>query len=115
MSVRHYSWGIRTGGANEDGSAPAPAEASYGPPEKFSGTIGAAGVTITFAASTKSVTVRNTHDSAGLQYSLDGGATWFGMQAYGEKTENVNISSMRLRRATPGTAPTYEVIAILTE
>lgn len=114
MSIRHYEWGLRKGGANEDGSAPAPAEALYGPPEKFRGTIGIAGVTITFAASTKGITVRNTHDSALLEYSFDGGTIWFSMQAYGEKTEYVNVSSMRLRRVAPGTAPTYEVIAVLT-
>ena len=110
MVVKYYRWGQIEGGG---GSSPSsPAASGYGPPEPFIGTVAVAGTTITFSSSTKSVTVRNTHDTAQMEYSLDGGTTYQDLGPHGEKTETVSSSSILLRRVG-GVVVTYEVVAVL--
>ena len=112
MTTKYYEWGIRKGGSNTNGPV-IPAEASYGPPDPFTGTVALGGTTITFVTATKQVTVRNTHDTAPLEYSYDGGVTWLLLGPYGSTTEEVSIADLDLRRVAAA-AVTYEVIAVLT-
>lgn len=111
MSVRFYEFGQLSGGSEESGNVAPPAEASYGAPQPFVGTVGAAGTTLPFAGSTKQVTVRNTHETASMEYSLDAGTIWFGLGSYGGITEEVSIGFLMLRRVDGEV--TYEVNAIL--
>lgn len=113
MTVRYYEFGKKVGGTESGGGTAVPAEAPYGPGEPVSGTLIAGNTTITFANATKRVTVRNTHDTQSLDYSLDSGTTWQTLAAYGEISEPVNLSSLILRN-TGAVATTYEVVGILT-
>jgi hypothetical protein len=114
MTVRFYEFGRPVGGSSSGGGAQAPAEANYGPGETFDGTVAAADTTINFANSSKHVTIRNTHDTASLQYSLDGGVDWFTIGPYGEIGEFISLTSLILRRIG-GVAVTYEVTVIEVE
>ena len=111
MVVKYYNWGGVAGGGGSNPSSPL--SSNYGPPQPFVGTVAVGGTTITFSASTKSVTVRNTHDTATLEYSLNGGIVWQEVEPHGEKTEFVSITFLMLRRVG-GTVVTYEVVGVLT-
>lgn len=112
MTTRFYEWGAQAGGTNPSGPS-VPADAAYGPGEPYTGTVGVGGTTITFSNATKSITVRNTHDSNNLEYSIDGGTTWLLLGPYGAVTETVALSSLQLRRVAAAVV-TYEVIGIIT-
>jgi len=112
MTTRFYQWGNQAGGTTPNGPS-APASTGYGVGESYTGTVGAAGTTITFTNSTKSVTIRNTHDSNNLEYSIDGGTTWLLLGPYGSITESVTLTSIRLRMVAAAVV-TYEVIGIIT-
>jgi hypothetical protein len=109
----YFEWGNLMGGMTPSGAPVIPAAAPYGPPEEFSGTLGAGVTTITFTQRTKRVTIRNTHDTQILNYSLDGGATWFVSGPYQVVQEWVNITNLQLRPAVAGETPTYEITAVL--
>lgn len=110
MSVKFYQFGKIVGGTGPNGNI-IPAEASYGPPETFEGTLPAGDTTITPSTYTKSVHILNTHDNITLEYSFDGGVDWFGIQPYGEVKEPVAVSDILLR----GAGCTYEVTFALQE
>ena len=105
MTVRRYEWGERAGGSNSDNSTSPPASAPYGVPQPFSGTLGAAVVTINFTGGTKYLTIKNTHDNDSLQASYDGGTTWETIHPNGLIQEPMSISSLMLRRVSGN--PTY--------
>jgi len=106
MPFKHYEWGNFAGGGS--GSV-APAEADYGNPEQFSGTL--VGVTtVNFSSPTKAVTVRNTHATQSLEYSFDN-STWFVLGPYGEASYQVIASNVYLRPVAGN--PTYEVLGVL--
>ena len=113
MPVNFYEWGHKEGGASTDGAPSAPASAAYGSPDQFEGILGAAITTVSFSSSTKSITVRNTHDSDSLEYRFGSETEWFTIGPYGEVTAPVSVLSMQLRSVGAGN-PTYEVLGILT-
>ena len=108
MTVRYFEWGVAKGGTTPSGAS-IPAEAGYGPPETFEGTLPAGNTTITFTRATKNVHIINNHDNLTLEYSLDGGVDWFNLGPYGHVTEPIAITSLLLR----GAGCTYEITAAL--
>lgn len=114
MSVKFFEWGKLTGGSTSGGGSVTPADALYGEPEQFDGTLAAGNTTVTFSNPTKWVKVINTHVSQALEVSFDAGATWLVIAAYGSDTYYINVSSILLRnQGAVGT--TYQIIAGLTE
>jgi hypothetical protein len=113
MTTKVYEWGKRVGGADPGGLPVAPAEAMYGLPDPITGTLigGGVDVIIPFVAATKSIQVINTHDSGSFSFSLDGGATWIVIGAYGQIKENAEVTSIMLRPSA--NASSYAIIAIL--
>jgi hypothetical protein len=114
MTTLFYQWGVATGGIDPHTGLPPPVIVSgggtVGPPEQFSGTLGAGVTTISFSHPTVNVTIRNTDDINALEYSYDN-VTWFRSLAYQVVQESVQISDLYLR-AVAG-APTYEVLGTL--
>jgi hypothetical protein len=108
MPVKFYEFGRLVGG-----SSVVPSESDYGPPQVFTGTLVAGDTTITFDHSTKSIQVINTHDTSSFSFSLDGGATWINLAAYGQFKDLVSLASIILRSTAGG--ETYTVVAVLTE
>ena len=113
MSVRFYEFGRLVGGSTPGGGSVIPAEASFGPPEQFEGTLGVGITTIAFAEDTKKVSIRNTHDLQNLDYSLDEGATWFTLQPYQVEEEPAALATIQLQPTVVGQTPTYQIIGIL--
>ena len=113
MTVKFYEFGQLVGGTSPDGPI-APAAASYGIGESFEGTVAVVGTTITLANPSKHITIKNTHDSAALEYSFDAGVTWLSLGSYGEIGEFINLTSLMLRRVGAAVV-TYEVVAIEVE
>lgn len=113
MPVKFYSFGRLVGGVNPDGTTTAPPEAEYGPVQSFVGTLVVGITTFTFTATTKSVSVRNTHDLQPLSLSLDAGLTWELLAPYQVLEKAASVTSIQLRDLVGNT--TYEVIGILTE
>lgn len=109
MGVIHYEWGVGKGGTSPDGPT-IPDEASYGKPEQFEYTLGAAVQTVNFTNYTKSVTIRNNSDTVSIEYNLD--SEWFLMGPYGSITEPVSINSLQLRRVGAGN-PEVEITGVL--
>lgn len=109
MTVKYYEWGQTAGGGGDQPAVPA--DALYGPPEQFSGTVTNAGATITFTSNTKWVHVINTDVAENLQVSFDGGANYITIVSGGDLKENVSISSLVLLGAAGGTD--YEISAAL--
>jgi len=110
MTIKFYTFGNPEGGG---GGTVIPAESDYGESESFEGTIGAAGATISFTRTTKGFTVRNTHDSNTMEFSIDG-AVWHDLGPYAAMTLAAAENSVQLRPYGGGAGPvTYEVIGIL--
>lgn len=114
MTVSYYQWGMLQGGIDPATGVPAVITAAgggvSGPPEQFSGTLGAGTTTLSFSETTRGVSIRNTSDSDALQYSFDN-ATWFNCAAYQVVQEGVETDFVYLKAAAG--APTYEVLGIL--
>jgi hypothetical protein len=116
MTTTYYQWGLLQGGIDPATGLPViPASGGggggvSGVPQQFSGTLGLGVTTITFSDETVGVSIRNTHDSAALEYSFDN-ATWFSCIAYQVIQEGVQIEHLYLR-AVAG-APTYQVLGLL--
>jgi len=110
MTVRFFEWGQAAGGG---GSSPtAPADALYGDPEQFSGTVTNVGATITFTTLTKWVHVINADSQWDLEVSFDGGANYIVIGSGGDLQENLHLASLLLRGNAAGTD--YEIAAGLT-
>lgn len=118
MSTTYYQWGVITGGIDPITGLPVVPPSSgggggggvSGPPEMFSGVLGAPVTTITFSDTTVGISIRNTSDSDTLQYSFDN-ATWFDCIPYQVIQEGVQIDSLYLKAAAG--APTYQVLGLL--
>jgi hypothetical protein len=112
MTTTYYQWGVLIGGIDPNsGLAPTSGGTPYGPPEQFSGALGAGVTTITFSHDTKAVTIRNTDDINAFQYSFDN-VTWFDCIAYQVIQETVETGVLYLQPVAG--APTYEVLGVLT-
>lgn len=112
MSVRFYQFGALVGGTDSSGSAITPDGGGggvSGTPEQFSGTLAAA-TTITFSKTTLGIDLRNTHDSASLEYSYDN-VTWFTCNSYQVIQEGAQIDFIYLRPLVG--APTFELVGLL--
>lgn len=108
MGTRYFEWGSAVGSGG--GTAPvAPADALYGPPDQFSGTVTNVGATITFTRSTKWVHVINADFEHDLEVSFDGGANYITIGSGGDLKQNLQLTSLDLRGNVAGTD--YEVTA----
>ena len=110
MTVKVFSWGKLIGGTS-GGGAIIPAEASYGPPEQFTGILPIGDTVITFTQQTKYVTVINADDTDSFQVSFDGGTAWLTIGPYGSIPSPVAVDSIILRSASAGVD--YRVVAAL--
>lgn len=111
MGVKYYIFGNEANQPTQPGSGGIPTEASYGAGDSEVGTLAAGNTTLTFTA-TKGLSIRNTHDTQALDYSLDGGVTWQLLAPYGEVKESISLTTLIMRNSgAAGT--TYEVVAIL--
>ena len=113
MTVKIYQFGQEVGGTNSGVGASIPASASYGPEQTFENAI-AAQATLTFDNATKSITIRNTHDTASLQVSFDTGATWIDFGPYAAETLAASVYSLLVRATVPVEPSSYEITGILT-
>jgi hypothetical protein len=110
MSVRIYQFGVIVGGVEADGSTIPSADSASGTPDTFEGAV-AAQTTITFSSTTKSVTIRNTHDTASFEVSLDSGSTWILFASYAAETINAAVASLLIRPVAA--ASSYEITGIV--